>query len=306
VKQADLHAKFGKVAVVFGGQSAEREISLQSGAAVLNGLQSAGVNAFGIDADSDLIPRLKKEGVERVFLVLHGRGGEDGTVQGALEYAGVPYTGSGVLASALAMDKLRTKQLCRSVDLPTPDWLQVDSVSACEEAAQSFGFPMIVKPVHEGSSLGVSKVDGPEELEEAYVLAAQFGVVIAERFIAGVEVTAGILDRQSLPLVRMQPSRDFYDYEAKYGNAGTEYSCPSGFDTEIEEKIQLLALRAFDALGCAGWGRVDFMVDGDNRPWLIEVNTAPGMTESSLLPLAAKTSGLSFSELVVQVLAQTL
>lgn len=303
MKPADLDLDFGKVAVVMGGQSAEREVSLSSGKCVLAGLLEAGVDAHAVDADATLVERLKGEGFDRAFLILHGRGGEDGTVQGALEYADIPYTGSGVLASALAMDKLRTKQLCKVMSIPTPNWRRVMSAAECELAAESMGLPLIIKPVFEGSSLGVSKVEGAQSIAPAYEQAARYGTVMAEQFVDGFEVTAGILQGEALPLVKMTPSRDFYDYEAKYGDSDTEYSCPSGLDAELERNIQSLALAAFAAVGGRGWGRVDFIVDALGEAWLIEINTAPGMTERSLIPQAAAAVGMSFSELVVRILA---
>jgi len=306
VKPADLNSDFGKVAVVMGGQSAEREVSLNSGGCVLKGLLEAGVDAHGVDADSQLIEKLKEEKFDRVFLILHGRGGEDGTVQGALEYAGIPYTGSGVLASALAMDKLRTKQMCKVMSIPTPNWRRVMSAADCELAAESMGLPLIIKPVFEGSSLGISKVEGFQSVTPAYEEAAQYGMVMAEQFINGTEVTASILQGEALPLVKMTPKRDFYDYEAKYGDSGTEYTCPSGLDPELERNIQSLALAAFAAVGGSGWGRVDFIVDALGEAWLFEVNTAPGMTERSLVPQAAAAAGLSFSDLVVRILATSI
>lgn len=303
MKPADLNIDFGKVAVVMGGQSAEREVSLNSGSCVLAGLLEAGIDAHAVDADAQLIEKLKAEKFDRAFLILHGRGGEDGILQGALEYAGIPYTGSGVLASALAMDKLRTKQLCKAMSIPTPNWRRVMSATELELAAESMGLPLIVKPVLEGSSIGISKVEGVQGTAPAYVEAAKYGVVMAEQFVNGIEVTAGILQGEALPLVKMTPKRDFYDYEAKYGDAGTEYACPSGLDPELERNIQSLALAAFAAVGGSGWGRVDFIVDALGEAWLIEINTAPGMTERSLVPQAAEAAGLSFSELVVRILA---
>lgn len=303
MKPADLNIDFGKVAVVMGGQSAEREVSLNSGSCVLAGLLEVGIDAHAVDADERLIEKLKAEKFDRAFLILHGRGGEDGTLQGALEYAGIPYTGSGVLASALAMDKLRTKQLCKVMSIPTPNWRRVMSATELELAAESMGLPLIVKPVLEGSSIGISKVEGVHGTEPAYEEAAKYGVVMAEQFVNGIEVTAGILQGEALPLVKMTPKRDFYDYEAKYGDAGTEYACPSGLDPELERNIQSLALAAFAAVGGSGWGRVDFIVDALGEAWLIEINTAPGMTERSLVPQAAEAAGLSFSELVVRILA---
>lgn len=302
MKLADTPIDFGKVAVVMGGQSAEREVSLSSGACVLQGLIEAGVDAHAVEANSELVERLKREGFDRAFLVLHGGDGEDGTLQGALKFAGIPYTGSGVLASALAMDKLRTKQLSRALSIPTPNWRRVMSATDCELAAESMGLPLIIKPVSEGSSIGVSKVDSIQSIGPAYEEAARFGAVMAEQFIHGFEVTAGILQGKALPLVKMQPQGGVYDYEAKYGDTGTEYTCPAGVAPSLENSIQSLALAAFAAVDGSGCGRVDFIVDEHDEAWLIEINTAPGMTNTSLIPLAAKAMGLSFSDLVMKVL----
>ncbi|MEM6987464.1 MAG: D-alanine--D-alanine ligase [Pseudomonadota bacterium] len=295
--------EFGRVAVVMGGNSAEREISLLSGNAVLRGLLTAGVDAHAVDANEDVLGQLESGGFERAFLILHGRGGEDGSIQGALETIGMPYTGTGVLGSALAMDKIRTKQLCQVLGVPTPSWRRVHSAADCALAAEALGLPLIVKPSHEGSSVGVAKVEATQALAPAFEEASEFGVVMAEQFVAGMEVTATILAGQALPLVNMVPKRDFYDFDAKYRNAGTVYHCPADLDPELTRHVQSLALAAFAGIGCSGWGRVDFIVDHEMQPWLIEVNTAPGMTESSLVPMSAKAAGIEFDELVVQILA---
>lgn len=301
--ETDKVAAFGRVAVVMGGDSAEREISLLSGNAVLAGLQRAGVDAHALDARGDVVADLKAGGFDSAFLILHGPGGEDGCLQGALETAGIPYTGSGVLGSALAMDKMRTKQMCQVLDVPTPAWRRVNSAADCELAADALGLPLIIKPNREGSSVGVSKVEATQALAPAWAEASQFGAVLAETFIPGIEITATILDGQALPLVNMVPKNGFYDFDAKYRDSGTVYHCPADIDAELTRHIQSLALAAFAGVGCAGWGRVDFILDAEMQPWLIEINTAPGMTETSLVPMSAAEAGLSFSELVVAILA---
>ncbi|MEM7377550.1 MAG: D-alanine--D-alanine ligase [Pseudomonadota bacterium] len=305
---ADLYAvsEFGRVAVVMGGLSAEREISLLSGNAVLRGLLAAGVDAHAVDAQATVLEDLQAGAFDRAFLILHGRGGEDGCIQGALETLGMPYTGSGVLGSALAMDKMRTKQLCQFLDVPTPAWRRVHSLDECTLAAQALGLPLIVKPSHEGSSVGVSKVEATQALGPAWVEASEHGAVMAEQYVSGLEVTATILDGQALPLVNMVPKNPIYDFEAKYRNAGTVYHCPAELSAELTRHIQSLALAAFAGVGCSGWGRVDFIVDADGQPWLIEINTAPGMTETSLVPMSAKVAGLSFEDVVVRILATSL
>lgn len=300
--ETPAYEKFGRVAVVMGGNSAEREISLMSGNAVLEGLQSAGVDAHAVDAGDDVLECLKTGQFDRVFLILHGRGGEDGCIQGALETSRLPYTGSGVLGSALAMDKMRTKQLCQVIGVPTPAWRRVYSEADCELAAEALGLPLIIKPTREGSSVGVSKVESLQSLASAYAEASEYGDVMAEQFVSGMEVTATILDGQALPLVHMVPGNEFYDFEAKYCDAGTVYHCPAELEEELTRHIQSLALSAFAGVGCSGWGRVDFIVDHEMQPWLIEVNTAPGMTKTSLVPMSAKAAGIEFKELVLQIL----
>jgi len=277
---------FGRVAVVMGGWSAEREVSLRSGQQILQALRNRGVDAHAVDADRHLISVLQQGAYDRVFLILHGRGGEDGTVQGALELAGIPYTGSGVLGSALGMDKLRAKQACIAAGIPTPDWRIVTTVEEARTAAQDLGFPVIVKPVHEGSSIGVSKAM-ENEVVDAFENAQKFGLVIMEKFIAGREVTAAVVGSEALPLVSMSTPRLFYDYQAKYHDDTTVYECPSPIADELRIEIQSLALRAFTAIGASGWGRVDFILDSEQRPYFIELNTLPGMTDHSLVPMAA-------------------
>jgi D-alanine-D-alanine ligase len=294
---------FGKVAVMFGGRSAEREVSLKSGSMVLAALKSKGVDAHAFDPSQRPLDDLAKERFERVFIALHGRYGEDGTLQGALELMGIPYTGSGVMASAVAMDKWRTKLLWRATGVSTPPSELLHDGMDFPAVAQRLGTPLMVKPANEGSSIGMSKVRRPEDLEAAYRLAAKHdSVVIAEQFIAGPEFTAAILGRTPLPLIRLETPRDFYDYEAKYLANDTRYIVPSGLPPEAERAIQDEALRAFDVLGCRGWARVDVMLDPSGRPYLLEINTAPGMTDHSLVPMAARHAGVTYEELCVRIL----
>ncbi|MEN8179054.1 MAG: D-alanine--D-alanine ligase [Pseudomonadota bacterium] len=294
---------YGKVAVLMGGDSAEREISLRSGMAVLAALQRQGVDAQGVDAGPDVLQLLDEDGFERVFIMLHGRGGEDGVIQGALERIGLPYTGSGVLGSALGMDKYRTKLLWQGAGLPTPASVLMTG-TAHLDAAEGLGFPLIIKPVHEGSSIGMSKVTDRQGLEKAWLEASEYDhAVLAERWIVGREYTVAILDEQALPLIRLETPHTFYDYAAKYQADSTEYHCPCGLDARQEHALQSLALRAFDMVGARGWGRVDLMLDEAGKPWLIEVNTVPGMTDHSLVPMAAKQAGIGFDELVLRILA---
>ena len=296
--------QFGKVAVLMGGLSAEREISLQSGNAVLTALKNKGVDAHGVDVGEDIINKLDAGNYQCAFIVLHGRGGEDGTMQGLLEIMKLPYTGSGVMASSLAMDKLKTKQIWRALGLPTPDFTVIDSRISCQQALETLGLPLIIKPVLEGSSIGMSKVEDKEELIPAWQKAQQCGgTVIAERWIEGDEYTAALLDDQVLPMIKLKTSHKFYDYDAKYDADDTQYICPCGLADESESALAELAKKAFDAVDASAWGRVDFMIDEKDQPWLIEVNTVPGMTGHSLVPMAAKQAGLSFDDLVLRILA---
>ncbi len=294
---------FGKVAVLMGGRSAEREISLRSGQAVLTALQQRGVQALAVDAGGDdFVQQLAGGGFERAFIALHGRGGEDGVVQGLLESLGIPYTGSRVLGSALSMDKLRCKQLWAGAGLPTPAFVTLER-EADLQAVQALGFPVIVKPVHEGSSIGMTKVEHERDLQKAWQEASHYdSEVLAESWVYGVEYTAAIVADTALPLIRLETPREFYDYEAKYLADTTRYHCPSGLLAEMESGLQQLAMRAFQAVGASGWGRVDFFVDSAQRPWLIEVNTVPGMTDHSLVPMAAKVYGWDMPELVWRIL----
>ena len=298
---------YGKVAVLLGGWSAERPISLISGAAVLAALQRQGVDAHGIDVDRDVVAKLQAGGFNRAFNMLHGRGGEDGVMQGLLEVLGLPYTGSGVLASALGMDKLKTKEIWSAKGLPTPEYVVLDKASDLAEAARRVGFPMMVKPVHEGSSIGMSKVMTEAELPAAWEKARkEDNCVIAEQFIKGAEYTAAILGRQPLPMIKLETPNVFYDFDAKYKANTTRYICPCGMPADKEREIQNLALRAFDAVDARGWGRIDIMVDANGFPWLLEINTLPGMTDHSLVPMAAKQAGIDFDELVLRILDESL
>ncbi|MEJ2345080.1 MAG: D-alanine--D-alanine ligase [Gammaproteobacteria bacterium] len=298
---------FGKVAVLMGGRSAEREISLKSGAAVLEALRRQGVDAHEVDAGADVLERLAGSNFARAFVALHGRGGEDGVIQGALETLGLAYTGSGVLGSALGMDKLRTKRIWVGAGLPTPDHALLHADTDFERVVQQLGLPLMVKPVHEGSSIGMTRVERVEQLRPAWEQAARYDhEVIAEQWIHGAEYTAAVLDGTALPLIRLETPRAFYDYEAKYQADSTRYICPCGLDAGQEQRLGAMALQAFDAVGAGGWGRVDFMLDDSGRPWLIEVNTVPGMTDHSLVPMAARAAGLEFDQLVLRILATSL
>lgn len=300
-------AAFGKVAVMFGGMSAEREISLKSGGEVLRALEARGVDAHKVDPAEGLLAQLQAGRFDRAFIVLHGRGGEDGTVQGLLQLMGIPYTGSGVLGSALAMDKLRTKQVWLAAGLPTPEYAHVNSAAELRAFVTRVGYPVAVKPAREGSSIGVTRLTADKDLGSAYAAARELDeLVIAERWIAGGEYFCSVLGRQALPMVRMETPREFYDYKAKYFSDDTRYHCPSGLSASREAELQQMCLRAFDAVDAKGWGRVDFMMDESGQPWLIELNTVPGMTDHSLVPLSARAVGIAFDELVVQILAQTL
>jgi D-alanine-D-alanine ligase len=301
-------SRYGKVAVLMGGRSAERANSLKSGTAVLEALRTAGVDAHGLDAaDADFARALAAGGYARVFVALHGRGGEDGVMQGLLEVLGLPYTGSGVLASALAMDKLRTKQVWSSAGIPTPPFTPLPDAGAVTAARDALRYPVIVKPAHEGSSIGITKVDKPEDLHAAWELARRYDTdVFAEQWITGQEFTAGILGAQALPLIRLVTPNTFYDYDAKYLANTTRYLIPCGLEPAREQALQAQALAAFRAVGGGGWGRVDFMLDESGGAWFIEVNTIPGLTDHSLVPMAARATGLDFTALVCRILDATL
>ena len=302
--------KFGKVAVLFGGKSDEREVSLKSGAAVLAALKRQGVDAHAFDPANQELSELKQ--YDRAMINLHGRYGEDGTIQGALELMGIPYTGSSVMASRLGMDKWRTKLLWKVLNIATPDFEMVDANSDFAAIEQMLGLPLFVKPANEGSSIGITKVKQKGALQAAYLLAARADpLVIAEKYVGGGEYTVGIIsdgeaDFTALPIIRIVPKNEFYDYEAKYLRNDTEYLCPCGLSTQKEAQIQAEALQAFRAVGCSGWGRVDFLMDEAGNYYFLEVNTSPGMTDHSLVPMAAKAAGISFDALVIKILETTL
>ena len=296
---------FGKVAVMMGGKSAEREVSLKSGAAVLAALRASGVDAHGFDPRDKALEALHAEGFKRVFIALHGRGGEDGTLQGALDLLSIPYTGSGVLASALAMDKWRSKLVWQASGLPVPDFVVLDAASDFAAIEARLGLPLFVKPANEGSSIGISKVKQAGELRAAYELAARYdSCVIAEKYLAGGEFTVGILTGQALPVIRIVPATEFYDYDAKYLRDDTEYRIPSGLGEKSEAEMRDLALRAYAVLGGRGWGRMDLMLDAAGRIYCLEANTAPGMTDHSLVPMAARAAGIEFPQLVLKLLEE--
>ncbi len=301
----DTGMDFGKVAVLFGGASAEREVSLMSGRAVLAALQRAGVDAHAFDPAERDVHALKEEGFARAFIALHGRGGEDGTVQGALELMGIPYTGSGVMASALSMDKWRTKMVWQAAGLPTPRYVLLDEHTDWDAVAAELGLPIFVKPVHEGSSMGATKVTAAGQLKAAWELAARYDkLVMAEEFIAGAELTAPFLGERALPLIRIVAPDGNYDYQHKYFTDDTRYDCPCGLPQAQERALQALIMHSAKVLGCRGWGRVDLILTADGRPYLLEMNTAPGMTGHSLVPMSAKVAGLSFEQLCLAILAE--
>ena len=300
-------SKFGKVAVLLGGKSAEREVSLDSGTAVLEALVRSGVNAEAFDPQQRSVTELVN--YDRAFIVLHGRGGEDGQIQGTLEWLNIPYTGTGVQGSAIGMDKVKTKQVWQGSELPTAPYRIVSKDSDLQEIVDSIGLPFIIKPVHEGSSIGMSKVEKMEDFAEAITKATQHdAVVMAEKWITGREFTIVILNGVALPVIRLEPPADvaFYDYEAKYNRNDVQYGIPCGLTEDEEKRLQALCLRAFQAVGASGWGRIDAMQDEQGNFWLLEVNTVPGMTSHSLVPKAAKAVGYSFDELCVAILDQTL
>jgi len=298
---------YGKVAVMMGGRSAERDISIESGEAVLAALLRSGVDAHKIDVQNNIFNDIDGCNFDRVFIALHGRGGEDGTIQGALDTIQMPYTGSNVLGSALAMDKCRSKRIWKSAGLPTPEFIELFEKSDWQQVSDELGLPLMVKPVREGSSFGATKVKVVEELESAWREAYQYdNQVMAECWIEGPEFTAPILDGEVLPLIRLVTPREFYDYQAKYQDNTTQYICPCGLDQKREKELAELAIGAFTLLGASGWGRVDFILDEEGSPWLIELNTVPGMTSHSLVPMAAKQAGVEFDELVLRILNSSL
>jgi D-alanine-D-alanine ligase len=302
-RRAASAADFGRVAVLLGGSSTEREISLLSGNAVLEALRRRGVDAQGFDPAERPLGELIEQGYERAWIALHGPGGEDGTLQGALEFLGLPYTGSGVLGSAIGMDKLRTKRLAKSVGVATADFVVLRTPADLDLAIEQLGLPLIVKPATQGSSVGMSRVERAEDMAAAWTAAtAHDRLAFAEPWITGAEYTVAILQGRALPSIRIETPRTFYDYEAKYFRDDTRYYCPSGLPGETEKHLAHLALAAFEACGAEGWGRSDFMMDGSGRPLLLEINTVPGMTGHSLVPMAARAVGIDFDELVWRVL----
>ena len=294
----------GKVAVLMGGKSAEREISLMSGSGVLKALRAKGIDAHAFDPAERDVFDLRREGYARCFIALHGRGGEDGTIQGALEILGIPYTGSGVLGSAVGMDKWRTKMIWIANGLPTPRFRILTEKENWQSVARELKLPLIVKPANEGSTLGLTKVFSVKELPAAYELAAKKyrDTALAEEFIDGPEYTASILGETALPLIRIEAPQGNYDYQHKYFTDDTKYHCPCGLSAKKEKELQALALQAFRVAGCSGWGRIDIMLDARKRPWLLEVNTSPGMTGHSLVPMAARAVGISYEDLCAKIL----
>lgn len=303
-KTSTLQAtEFGKVAVLMGGWAAEREVSLKSGEAVLAGLLEKGVDAHKVDAGRDVLDVLRNEKFDRVFNILHGRGGEDGALQGALDILKIPYTGCGVMASSISMDKLMTKRIWTGSGLPTPAFEILTIESDFEKVVEKLGLPVMVKPAQEGSSIGMTKVSEAHQLKPAFEEAAKYDdVVFAEQWIVGQEFTIAMLGDEVLPPIRLETNADFYDFDAKYVSNDTQYHCPCGLDNDTENSLKTLARTAFDVLDGKGWGRVDVMQDNIGTFWLIELNTVPGMTDHSLVPMAAKQKGLSFSDLVVEIL----
>ena len=294
---------YGKVAVLMGGWSAEREISLLSGGAVLTALQQNGIDAHGVDVGRDIASVLAAGDYSRALIMLHGRGGEDGAMQGLLEVMGLPYTGSGILGSALAMDKLRCKQVWAAEGYPIPEYMVLETGQDCNDAVEKLGLPLVIKPALEGSSIGMSKVEVEDEMLPAFNIARECeGTILAEKWITGAEYTAAILNHKVLPMIRLETDRKFYDYVAKYEADDTRYICPCGLEQSKEQELGSIMLSAFDAIDASGWGRVDFMLDANEQPWLIEANTVPGMTSHSLVPMAAKQGGIEFNELVIEIL----
>lgn len=295
--------KFGRVAVLMGGTAAERPVSLNSGAAVLAALQRKGIDAIAIDIISSPIDALAGQHIDRVFNIVHGRGGEDGVLQAILEVMGIPYTGSGVMASAISMDKLRTKLCWLGYGLPTPKWHLLKNKDDLEVCIERLGFPVIIKPAKEGSSIGMSKANNREELVKAFDTAAQFNCdVYAESWVTGKEYTVALLDGKALPAIRLETPNAFYDYEAKYKSTTTQYHCPCGLEPAQEQQLQQLAVTAGEVIGIKGWSRVDVFIDHHGQAQLIEINTVPGMTDHSLVPMAARQAGINFDDLVWRIL----
>jgi len=299
---SDELSVYGRIAVIYGGSAAEREVSLASGQAVFSALKTVVADCIAIDIDDDPITILQNQSFDTALIIVHGRGGEDGTLQALLQFMGKAYTGSGVLASALAMDKLKTKQVWQGGQLATPAFAIVHSIDKAKQQAQCIGYPLMVKPIREGSSVGMAKVDSEEQLLTAIHHAKQYDDVMLEQYINGREYTVPILAGQPLSPIRLETQRVFYDYHAKYQSDDTGYFIPCGLDEEQEQKLKDLAMQAFSLLGCEGWGRVDVMQDQQGNFWPLEVNTVPGMTDHSLVPISAAHEGISFIELVVKIL----
>jgi D-alanine-D-alanine ligase len=294
---------FGRVAVLMGGSAAERKVSLKSGAAVFEALKRKGVDAIAVDVTHSPIDALAGQRIDRVFNIIHGRGGEDGVLQAVLEVIGIPYTGSGVMASALSMDKMRTKLCWLGYGLVTPKWYLLKSTDDLDACIERLGFPVIVKPANEGSSIGMSKANNKDELAKALQVAAEFDCdIFAESWVVGKEYTVGLLNGEALPVIRLETPNAFYDYEAKYNSNTTKYHCPSGLSADQEKQLQQLAVKAGEVVGVKGWARVDVFIDESGQPQLIEINTVPGMTDHSLVPMAAKQAGIEFDELVWRIL----
>ncbi len=307
VKNFETIAQLGRMGVLYGGVSAEREISLQSGQAVLDALLHAGVDAVGIDIGPDALQQLQHEKLDSVFIALHGAGGEDGSMQALLEFMKLPYTGSGVAASALCMDKVRTKHLWRGVGIPTPEYCVLDKSCDWSATLQFLGGSAFVKPVHEGSSIGMAIASSPTELQQAYQAASVYDqAVMAERCIRGAEYTVAILNSEALPPIKLETDHVFYDFDAKYVAEDTRYLCPCGLPEQKENALRGLAQRAFEVVGCRGWGRVDVMADAQGDFYLLEINTIPGMTSHSLVPMAARAAGYSFDDLVLAIARQAI
>lgn len=304
VSKSANKTKYGKIAVMMGGNSAEREISMESGQAVLRALLNNELDAHEINVKgNEYLNGLISGNFDRVFIALHGRGGEDGTVQGLLDTLNLPYTGSGVLGSALAMDKCLSKKIWLSEGLPTPEFIELHENSDWQVVGETLGLPLMVKPVREGSSFGASKVKTIDQIKPAWQTAYKYDrKVVAEKWITGGEYTVPILANEILPLIKLETPREFYDYQAKYEDDTTQYICPSGLDDEKEKEVGELALKAFSSIGASGWGRVDLLLDSMQQPWLIEVNTVPGMTSHSLVPMSARHAGINFDELVLRIL----
>ncbi len=299
--------QFGRVAVVMGGTAAERDVSLRSGAAVYQALKQQGVDAIAVDVTGSIIDALMNIKVDRVFNIIHGRGGEDGVLQAVLDVLGIPYTGSGVLASALAMDKLRTKLCWQGYGLATPKWHVLKNETDLDACIEKLGFPVIVKPAQEGSSIGMSKANTRDELAKALQIAADYDCdVYAEAWVTGKEYTVGVLNGEALPVIRLETPNAFYDYEAKYQATTTQYHCPCGLAVEQEQELQQLAVTACEVIGVTGWARVDVFIDAAGQTQLIEVNTVPGMTDHSLVPMAAKQANIDFDALVWRILETSL